>query len=64
MTASLDVTYYCHVSAELIQPLCRYSTPDSESIRESQQYCRRGIVLILEATREARRSEVDNAGLR
>ena len=62
MTASLDVTYYCHVSAELIQPLCRYLTLDSESIRESMQYCRRGIVLILEATRGPRRSDRYSAG--
>ena len=62
MTASLDVTYYCHVLSELVQPLCRYLTLDSESIRESMQYCRRGIVLILEATRGPRRSDRYSAG--
>ena len=37
MTASLDVTHYCHVSAELTRPLYRYLTLDSKGIRESLQ---------------------------
>ena len=57
MTASFDMTRCSHVLAELIRLLCRYLTLDSKGIRESQQYCRRGIALIVEATREARRSE-------
>ena len=54
MTASFDVTHYTDVLTGLIQPPYRYLTLDSKRIRESQYYCRRGVVLILEAIRGTR----------
>ena len=54
MTASFDVTRCSRVLAELIRSLCRCLTLDSKGIRESRQYGRRGIALVVEATREAR----------
>ena len=62
MTVSLDMMQYTLVLPELTRALYRYLTLDSKRIGESQQYCRRGIASILDATRKGRRGEVDTAG--